>query len=168
MSKRVSGQLRVLDKSSSHNSQFGQDNKTPVPDLKLQKTLNEKKEHSMRGKKIKQLKKDTSVKLRNASTFTEPMSFQSVGFMRVDNFNIEKIVNTKPEPKDKMRGKKKVAKPARRGPKDSKGAHIPNNKGNKPPTKKSSTSKKDKKTKLVPRTANPVKGKTPGQQQEGL
>ena len=156
MSKKVSGQMRVLDKSSINQGQFQPTSagnsqgrgklKGIVPDTKLQNQPNLKNDASQRGKRgfVDIDPKGTDLSI--GSSFTEAVSFHSVGGMKLVSANIERIVAQveskgrarKPEISRKGgKTKKPIDKPKRKGKKDSTGKAVPNKKGNKPPTKKS-------------------------------
>ena len=127
--KRVSGQLRILDKSSNANGMFIQHGigagtlKGIVPSPVINKRLNPKLESSHRGKEggMKGDIDKSGSDHMNKSTFTEARSFQSVGGMRLTSGNIESI-NNRPKPVDKVKpakvpvghGSNKPVKPVRK------------------------------------------------------
>ena len=157
MSKMVSGQMRVLDKSSVNQGRFqptaagsskGRGRlKGIVPAIKEQKQPNLKKDASQRGKGGFVDIDPKGTNLQNKSSFTEYVAHQSVGGMKLVSANIERIVakvesigkSKKPEISRKGgKGRKKpIQKPKRKGGKDQKGQNKPNKPGNKPPTKSS-------------------------------
>jgi len=159
--QRVSGQLRFLDKSSNRQSQFfglgkGMKRKTPVPDTKLQNTLDtHHKNASTRGKQEGDKGEKTRLghDLLKRSTYSNPRDFQSVGFMRTTNSNIEPNANI--VVKDMHKSKKKVLKPARQGKKDESGKHLPAKKEHQPPTKVSNIKKRHTK-KTISRKKVPI------------
>ena len=163
MSKVVSGQLRVEDSSSKDLGQFRQQGngrgqlKGVVPEPKENKRLNPKKESSHRGKgqgnKGDVSKKGSQLK---KSSFTDPLSFISVGGMRLTNANIESVNNKVKEVADKVR--KEVKKLDKKGKKDKSGKAVPNKKGGKPPKKVSDLIKKNEK-KVIKRVKKIAKGK---------
>ncbi len=150
--RRIAGQVRITDKSSNHNGMFIQEGigsgtlKGIVPTPVMNKRLKPKLESSHRGRDdLKGEIDPRGTDHLNSSTFTEPRSFQSVGFMRLTNSNIENISNSKPEPKDRFKpakvpkghGKNAPNKPAREGKNDESGQSLPHKLGNKVPTKTS-------------------------------
>tara|TARA_R110002126_G_scaffold234519_1_gene378537 strand:+ start:211 stop:771 length:561 start_codon:yes stop_codon:yes gene_type:complete len=152
MSKKIAGQVRIMDKSSKVDGQFihkgigANGMKSIIPDLNLQKTLEEMKEHSHRGRgdgKKGEVKK-SGVDVHKKSSFIEPVSFHSVGGMRLVSGNIEHLsakanpVSKKGEISSKGRKAKQFIKdPKREGKKDKSGKKQPYKLGNKPPTKSS-------------------------------
>lgn len=184
--RRVSGQMRLMDKSSARSSQFNVVAKNkdggPVPDMKLQEASVLKKDASRRGRG-EGVRGEVSIAghdLLKGSTFKNPHMFQSVGFMRTTNSNIERIAHGQNVDMDKFRGgiqkltsgrpmdkdmKEKVAagmrrmpvaKPARKGKKDGSGKHLPAKKEHVPPKKVSDLItkevKKVNKRKVTPAT----------------
>ncbi len=177
MSKIVSGQMRVVDKSSISEGQFHKATskgrgklKGVIPDMKLQQTLNPKKESSHRGKgKGKKGDIDASgSRHQGVSSFTEAVSFQSVGGMKLVSANIERIVakvetigkSKKPEISRKggKDRKQAIKKPDKKGKKDDAGKKQPAKVGNKPPTKSSDLIKKQGK-KVIKQVKKLAKGK---------
>ncbi len=156
--RRIAGQVRITDKSSNANGMFIQEGigagtlKGVVPAPKMNKRLNPKLESSHRGKDDLKGKIDPrGSDHMKGSTFVEPRSFQSVGFMRTTNANIESNNNrmevpdrTKPAKVPKGHGSNVPKKPAREGKKDESGQSLPTKVGSKAPTKTSDVMKPKK------------------------
>tara|TARA_R110000868_G_scaffold137660_2_gene351221 strand:- start:2921 stop:3460 length:540 start_codon:yes stop_codon:yes gene_type:complete len=151
MSRSISGQLRIVDKSSNGQGEYIHTGighsamKSLVPDLKLQLQPNLKKDASHRGMgKGEKGELAGSTDLLHDSTFVEPWSFFSVGHGLL-------LQDNKDENSRSMRreGKRVIDIPKREGKTDTAGQLLPAKKHHKAPTNHSDIVEKQTKLKGI-------------------